>query len=72
MLAEPPSTHDTVRNPEIAGAPRSAFWYVGLGVIRSCFSLLIQKKKKAGILGSGLEQLRLVAGVRFELTTFGL
>jgi hypothetical protein len=30
------------------------------------------RTKKAGILGSGLAHLRLVAGVRFELTTFGL
>jgi hypothetical protein len=31
-----------------------------------------RRTKKAGILGSGLAHLRLVAGVRFELTTFGL
>ena len=29
-------------------------------------------KEKAGILGSGLANYKLVAGVRFELTTFGL
>ena len=54
------------------GAPRSAFWYVGLGVLRPCFRCSFQKNKKAGILGSGLKYLKLVAGVRFELTTFGL
>ena len=31
-----------------------------------------RKKRKAGILGSGLTDHKLVAGVRFELTTFGL
>jgi hypothetical protein len=34
--------------------------------------LIAFTKEKAGILGSGLVHLRLVAGVRFELTTFGL
>jgi len=34
--------------------------------------LITSIKEKAGILGSGLEHRELVAGVRFELTTFGL
>ena len=31
-----------------------------------------RRTKKAGILGSGLVDHEMVAGVRFELTTFGL
>jgi len=30
------------------GAPRSAFWNVGLAVLESCFRLLLAKKEKAG------------------------
>ena len=53
------------------GAPRSAFWYVGPGVLRPDFEFLPPQIKRAGILGSGPKLLQLVAGVRFELTTFG-
>jgi hypothetical protein len=49
-----------------------------IGPKRSCGKLRIneystyRRKKKAGILDSGLVNHQMVAGVRFELTTFGL
>ena len=58
--------------PRPPGAPCSAVWYVGLGVLRSYFSPRRPKKQKPRTPVSGVYIPKLVAGVRFELTTFGL
>ena len=45
----------------MSGAPGSAFWYLGLGLLRSC-SRCPGPKKKSGILGSGPKHLQFVGG----------
>jgi hypothetical protein len=47
--------------------PTNACWKLRVNEYSAC-----GRKKKAGILDSGLLFHEMVAGVRFELTTFGL
>src|SRR5258705_2412349 len=57
-------------NLALPGAPRSAFWYVGLGVLRSCFQCPVSKNKKGRNPGFRPKTSSIgYAGGRFELTT---
>jgi len=56
----------------VASAARAASFKRACGKLRVNEYSTSGRKKKAGILDSGLVDHEMVAGVRFELTTFGL
>jgi hypothetical protein len=69
-LVVSPSRHPLTRLE--AGCPTFRLLVRGSWGALVLVSTFHPKNKRAGILGSGLAHLKLVAGVRFELTTFGL